>query len=178
MNGVQKALQRTRRRSSLSSSKLFFGNGLSTIFDKDRRLIYGFSGRFTSCLSLVYYEHTPKSNSQVTAANTTCQPRSIRLQENIMPKKSLVIDVHHHWMPDEHYRRPELYIRQDEEVIHQADRFRIRRAGVQLFSPLRMEAQLKVMARAGVDQAALRVGVWLDWLDIKATRISPHGDKS
>jgi hypothetical protein len=30
MNGVQKALQRTRRRSSLSSSTLFFGNGLST----------------------------------------------------------------------------------------------------------------------------------------------------
>jgi hypothetical protein len=46
-----------------------------------------------------------------------------------MPKKSLVIDVHHHWMPDEHYRRPELHIPQDEEVIHEADRFRIRRAG-------------------------------------------------
>jgi hypothetical protein len=35
MKGVQKALQRARRRSSLSSSKLFFGNGLSTIFDQD-----------------------------------------------------------------------------------------------------------------------------------------------
>jgi hypothetical protein len=64
MNGVQKALQRTRRRSSLSSFKLFFGNGLSTIFDKDRKLIYGFSGRFASCLSLVYYEHMLKSNRQ------------------------------------------------------------------------------------------------------------------
>ncbi len=30
MKGVQKALQRARRRSSLSSSKLFFGDGLST----------------------------------------------------------------------------------------------------------------------------------------------------
>jgi hypothetical protein len=65
MNGVQKALQRARRRSSLSSSKLFFGNGLSTIFDKDRKLIYGLSGRFASSLSLVYYEHTPKPNLQV-----------------------------------------------------------------------------------------------------------------
>jgi hypothetical protein len=34
MMGVQKALQRIRRRSSLSSSKLFFGKGLSTVFDR------------------------------------------------------------------------------------------------------------------------------------------------
>ena len=99
----------------------------------------------------------------------------IRLQRSIMPKKSLVIDVHHHWIPDEHYRRPELHVHQDEEVIHEADRFRIRRAGVQLFSPPRMTArmdeQLKVMDRAGVDQAALHVGVWLDWVDIKAARL-------
>ena len=33
-----------------------------------------------------------------------------------MPGKNLVIDVHHHWMPDEHYRRPELHIHPDEEV--------------------------------------------------------------
>ena len=92
-----------------------------------------------------------------------------------MPNKSLVIDVHHHWMPDEHYRRPELHIRPDEEVIHESDRFRIRRAGVQLFSPprmtARMEEQLKAMDRVGVDQAALHVGVWLDWVDIKAARL-------
>jgi len=112
MNGVQKALQRTRRRSSLSSFKLFFGNGLSTIFDKDRKLIYGFSGRFASCLSLVYYEHMLKSNRQASRPqNITCQPRSIRLQENIMPKKSLVIDLYHHWMPDAHHGRPELHIK-------------------------------------------------------------------
>ena len=42
MKGVQKALQRARRRSSLSSSKLFFGNGLSTIFDQDGKLTYVF----------------------------------------------------------------------------------------------------------------------------------------
>jgi hypothetical protein len=44
---------------------------------------------------------------------------------------------------------------------------------------VRMEEQLKVMDRAGVDQAALHVGgVWLDWVDMKAARISLHGDKS
>ena len=42
-----------------------------------------------------------------------------------MPGKNLVIDVHHHWMPDEYYRRPKLHIHPDEEP----DRFRIRRAG-------------------------------------------------
>lgn len=92
-----------------------------------------------------------------------------------MKQKNLVIDVHHHWMPEEHYRRPELYVRQDEEVVHEPERFRIRRAGVQLFSPPRMtariEEQIKAMNRAGVDQAALHVGVWLDWVDLKAARL-------
>jgi predicted TIM-barrel fold metal-dependent hydrolase len=91
-----------------------------------------------------------------------------------MRKRSPVIDVHHHWMPDEHYRRPELYIRPDEEVSHEPDRFRIRRGGVQLFSPPKMTArideQIKAMDRAGVDRAALHVGVWLDWVDLKAAR--------
>lgn len=90
-------------------------------------------------------------------------------------KKSLVIDAHHHWMPEEHYRRPELYVRPDEEVIHEADRFRIRRAGVQLFSPpkmtARIEQQIEVMDRAGVDRAVLHVGVWLDWVDLRAARV-------
>ena len=92
-----------------------------------------------------------------------------------MPAANLVIDVHHHWMPDEHYRRPELLIRPDEEVIHEPDRFRIQRAGVQLFSPpkltARLDEQLKLMDRAGVDQAALHVGVWFDWVDLKAARL-------
>ena len=92
-----------------------------------------------------------------------------------MPGRSLVIDAHHHWMPEEHYRRPELYVHQNEEVIHEPDRFRIQRAGVQLFSPPKMTArldeQIRAMDRAGVDRAALHVGVWLDWLDLKAARL-------
>lgn len=92
-----------------------------------------------------------------------------------MKGKNLVIDVHHHWMPEEHYRRPELYVRHDEEVIHEPDRFRVQRAGVQLFSPPRMtariEEQIKAMDRAGIDQAALHAGVWLDWVDVKAARV-------
>lgn len=91
-----------------------------------------------------------------------------------MKEKNPVIDVHHHWMPDEHYRRPELHVRQDEDVVHETYRFRIRRDGVQLFSPPRMTArigeQIKAMDRAGVDQAALHVGVWLDWVDLKSAR--------
>jgi predicted TIM-barrel fold metal-dependent hydrolase len=92
-----------------------------------------------------------------------------------MTKKKLIIDVHHHWMPEEHYRRPELHIRHHEDVVYEPDRFRIRRAGVQLFSPpkmtARIEEQIKGMDRAGVDQAALHVGVWLDWVDLKAARL-------
>jgi len=92
-----------------------------------------------------------------------------------MAKKNPIIDVHHHWMPEEHYRRPELHVHQDEEVVHEPERFRIRRGEVQLFSPPRMTAriedQIKAMNRAGVDQAALHVGVWLDWVDLKAARL-------
>jgi predicted TIM-barrel fold metal-dependent hydrolase len=91
-----------------------------------------------------------------------------------MPNAHVTVDVHHHWMPDEHFRRPELHIHQDEEVIHAPDRFRIQRGDVQLFSPPKMTAhmdeQLKVMNRAGVHQAALHVGVWLDWVDMRSAR--------
>jgi predicted TIM-barrel fold metal-dependent hydrolase len=77
-------------------------------------------------------------------------------------------------MPEEHYRRPELYLRQDEEVLPERDRFRIMRAGVQLFSPpamtARIDEQLRAMDRAGIDQAVLHVGVWLDWVDLKGMR--------
>jgi hypothetical protein len=54
MKGVQKALQRARRRSSLSSSKLFFGTGLSTIFDKDGKLCLWFSRPIPN-LSIAWY---------------------------------------------------------------------------------------------------------------------------
>ena len=64
MKGVQKALQRARRRSSLSSSKLFFGNGLSTIFDQDQGSLLWFSWPIRQVVyRLVYYEHTPKSTN-------------------------------------------------------------------------------------------------------------------
>lgn len=52
MKGVQKALHRARRRSSLSSSKLFFGNGLSTMLDRTDNSFYGFLNDSPSCLSL------------------------------------------------------------------------------------------------------------------------------
>ena len=91
-----------------------------------------------------------------------------------MKKRNLVIDAHHHWMPEEHYRNPEPFTRSDESVVREPDRFRIRRGGVQLFSPPIMTAnmgdQIKEMDRVGVDQAVLHVGCWLDWIDIKGAR--------
>ncbi len=91
-----------------------------------------------------------------------------------MSKKHLVVDVHHHWMPQGQYLRPEPYTRWGEKVVWKSGRFRITRKGVQLFSPppitASMHDQIKAMDRAGVDQAALHVGVWLDWVNIKAAR--------
>lgn len=91
-----------------------------------------------------------------------------------MRENNFVVDVHHHWIPPEHYLRPEPFIRRGERVVWKSGRFRIQRDGVQLFSPPQMTAsmadQIKAMDRAGVDQAALHVGVWLDWVNIKAAR--------
>jgi len=89
-----------------------------------------------------------------------------------MKKKEPVIDVHHHWMPEAHYLRPEPFTRRGERVMWKVGRFRIVRRGVQLFSPppmtASMEDQIRAMDRAGVDRAALHVGVWLDWVNLKA----------
>ncbi len=52
MKGVQKAFQRARRRSSLRSSKLFFGKGLSTIFWKARIPFSGLIDNTSAALSL------------------------------------------------------------------------------------------------------------------------------
>lgn len=51
MKGVQNALQRARARSSLASSKLFLGNGLSTMFRWYEKLLYSFTDHSPSSLS-------------------------------------------------------------------------------------------------------------------------------
>jgi len=88
--------------------------------------------------------------------------------------KTLIIDAHHHWMPEEHYRNPEPLIRAGETVVRQPDRLAIRREGVQLFGPpamtADMAAQIDEMDRVGVDRAVLHVGCWVDWIDVPAAR--------
>ena len=85
-----------------------------------------------------------------------------------------VIDAHHHWMPEEHYRNPRPLVRAGETVVRKKDRFAIRREGVQLFGPpamtADMAAQVAEMDRVGVHQAVLHVGCWLDWIDVPAAR--------
>ncbi len=51
MKGVQNALQRARRRSSLASSKLFLGKGLSTMFRWYGKLLCSFLDVLGKCLS-------------------------------------------------------------------------------------------------------------------------------
>ena len=91
-----------------------------------------------------------------------------------MKKKSLIIDAHHHWMPQEHYDHPEHYVRSGEEVVHEPGGFHVLRNGIKLFSASRVtprvDEQIDAMDRAGVDKAVLHIGVWLDWIDIKMAR--------
>lgn len=73
-----------------------------------------------------------------------------------------VIDAHHHWMPEEHYRNPDPLVRAGETVVRKKDRFAIRKGGVQLFGPpamtADMAAQVAEMDRVGVHQSVLHVG--------------------
>jgi len=56
--------------------------------------------------------------------------------------KTLIIDAHHHWMPEEHYGNPDPLIRAGETVVRRPDRLAIRREGVQLFGPPAMTADM------------------------------------
>lgn len=89
-------------------------------------------------------------------------------------KKNPVIDVHHHWMPEEHYEHPEPFVHPEERLVREPERFRVWRGEVQLFSPPRLTAriddQIKIMDRSGVDMTVLHIGVWLEWVDLKAAR--------
>lgn len=87
-------------------------------------------------------------------------------------KKNLIIDAHHHWMPEEHYSNPRPLMHRGESVVRQKDRMAIRRGKVQLFGPplmtADMEAQIEEMDRVGVDKAVLHIGCWVDWINVPA----------
>ena len=87
-------------------------------------------------------------------------------------KKNLIIDAHHHWMPEEHYFNPKPLIRPGEKIVRQEDRMAIRRGKVQLFGPplmtADMAAQIKAMDSIGIDKAVLHIGCWVDWIDVPA----------
>lgn len=91
-----------------------------------------------------------------------------------MKKRSLIIDAHHHWMPQEHYDNPERYIQSGEEVVREPEGFHVQRNGVKLFSASKItpciDGQITVMDRAGINKAVLHIGVWFDWIDIKRAR--------
>ncbi|OGU30431.1 MAG: hypothetical protein A2X67_15385 [Ignavibacteria bacterium GWA2_55_11] len=91
-----------------------------------------------------------------------------------MKKTNPVIDAHHHWIPEEHYRHPEPHLRPGDQVVRESDGFHVVRGNMKLFSASALVTQIdehvKAMDQAGIDQSVLHIGVWLDWMDIKASR--------
>src|SRR5262249_18295418 len=84
MKGVQNALQRARLRSSLASSKLFLGNGLSTMFRWCGISFYSFSmtHQVVSLSILLAYGEVQHA-SFVTKYYLSTQPNSITRRDHV-----------------------------------------------------------------------------------------------
>ncbi|MBI2201904.1 MAG: amidohydrolase family protein, partial [Armatimonadetes bacterium] len=82
-----------------------------------------------------------------------------------------VVDVHHHWMPRNHFDHPEPHLHQ-EQVVREPGRIRIVDGGIQRFAPREiccdLSQQDRDMDRCGVDMAVLHLGCWQEWMTMKS----------
>ncbi len=80
----------------------------------------------------------------------------------------MIIDVHHHWMPQEHVENLEKYLRPGEVVEPlDEDNWFIKAKGRILFPPARayyrIDEHIRDLDIAGVDMAVLSLSCWQEW---------------
>jgi len=87
-----------------------------------------------------------------------------------MSARSIVVDAHHHWIPSDHARFTERYVREGERVTRDRGQIAIARDGVQVSRIAEIgpdvDAHLRDMASAGVDAAIFSLGLWMEWLTL------------
>ncbi|MCC7105106.1 MAG: amidohydrolase [Chloroflexi bacterium] len=86
-----------------------------------------------------------------------------------------VIDVHHHWMPRDHVRRIDSFMREGEHARRGGDRWSLMRGGESVHNLDSVcvgdtEMHLRDMDEAGVDAAVFSLGIWLEWLTLSTSR--------
>ena len=89
--------------------------------------------------------------------------------------EDLLIDVHHHWMPEAHYHGAERWLRAGEELRRSDRGFEIYRDGGCVLPTLtelmyRADAQLEMMDAVGVQTAVLHAANWIEWLTMENCR--------
>jgi uncharacterized protein len=92
-----------------------------------------------------------------------------------------LIDVHHHWLPAEHFDDVERWLYPGERVHRYDDgALEIHRGSICVFPRRtailsREDDQLQAMDDLGVQSAVLSVGNWLEWLDLDGCRTVNDG---
>lgn len=86
-----------------------------------------------------------------------------------------VVDVHHHWVPADHVRFVERYLREGESASRDGATLSIARGGVTVstIDATRagdVEAHRLDMRQAGVDVAVFSLGLWCEWLTLPLAR--------
>ena len=94
--------------------------------------------------------------------------------------EQLLIDVHHHWMPEEHYHGVERWLRPGEEARRANGVLEIYRDNLCVLPNLttlmyRADAQLEAMDTVGVQTAVLHAANWLEWLTMDNCRTFNDG---
>lgn len=84
------------------------------------------------------------------------------------------VDIHHHWLPEEHVNNPEEHLRTGERIVEidledgQTAK-RIMREGIPLITMAEsrsyVDRRVDHMDEAGVDKAVLTAATWTNWLD-------------
>ena len=100
------------------------------------------------------------------SAATPAQPDSVA---------ELLIDVHHHWMPEDHYHHIDQWLRPGETTRRSERGVEIWRDGGNVLPTLnatiyRADAQLAVMDTWGIQSAVLHAANWIEWLTMENCR--------
>ena len=86
-----------------------------------------------------------------------------------MSDRPRVIDIHHHWMPPDHLRSVETFMRGNDTIGRRDATLSVLRNGVRVHNMdesliANVDGQIADMDEAGVDVAVLSLGLWLEWI--------------
>lgn len=84
----------------------------------------------------------------------------------------MIVDAHHHWIPEEHFHTMERYMRPGEEVRRAGGTVTVLRDGLPVFPRIapeiyQIDRQIELMDAAGIDVAILHTALWQEWNNVE-----------